>query len=99
MRTLTNQNVGAAHVFPADPVVDSPAPSWIAADAILPRGSTNLARGLMSLIGSTWGALGGSRGWQVRVTCPPEAGSLDHQNVSVSATAMWVTVCAILART
>ena len=38
---------------------------------ILARGGPILARGLTSIIGSTWGCTGGSPGWWGRVTCAP----------------------------
>lgn len=46
---------GEGHVTPAEPEVARPAPSWIPAGAIL-------ARGLMSLFGSPWGAPAGHVG-------------------------------------
>ena len=51
------------HVTPAEPEVARPAPSWIPAGAIL-------ARGLMSLMGTTCVGLGGSPVWRGRVTFP-----------------------------
>ena len=54
----------------AEPQVAQPAPSCITVGAILPRGGTILVLGLMSLIGSNWGAPGGSHGRRGSVTCP-----------------------------
>ena len=67
---------GMSHVPPvlghviAESEVARTAQSWIAAGAILTWDGAIPAQGLMSLIGSTWGALGGSRAWRGRDTCP-----------------------------
>lgn len=60
-------NQGRVHMTD-EPEVAQPAPSWIAVGSILARGGTIPAQGLMSLMGCTWGALGGSHGQQGRVT-------------------------------
>lgn len=69
--------------------VASPVISWIAAGAVLPRGGTIPAWGLMSLIGSTWGNPGGSCGRRLRVTCPPQVGSPYRRTTSGSACAIF----------
>ena len=57
--------VGEGHVSPgsghvtADPEVSWPATSWIVSGTLLAQGGAIPAPGLMSLIGNTWGGLGG----------------------------------------
>ena len=51
-------SLGSGHVT-ANPEVSWPAPSWITSGAILAQGGAIPAPGLMSLIGNTWGGLGG----------------------------------------
>ena len=65
--------LGRGHVT-AGPEVARPAASLIAAGTILPRSGAILARSLMSLIRSTWGIQGGSRGQWGRVMCPAQQG-------------------------
>ena len=88
---------GSRHVT-AELEVALPAPYWIAVGTILLRGGAIRARGLMSLIGSTWGDPWVSRGQHGRVTYSPGWCHVTSEPEVARPTPSWIAAGSILAR-